>query len=242
MASIRPTWRRVMPRWRSTPNSRRRASTSAPNAEDSPTSPMSIEANSSAYVTANVRSKAASESVRISPGCAISSRSPPGSDRTSASRSRGDVRPVREPQGGVRHGAIAGDRDEVVAVDLHRALRTTVVAPHAGDEERDVAAGERQRHALARREAVEVDHRLVDPHARRPVRRARRSPGRPAAAGSPPPPRATAARGRRRAAAPDRAGSGPRAGTRRARTPGSAAMRACSAGASTPASETGARR
>ena len=48
VASIAPICRRVMPRWRSTPNSRRRASTSAPNADDRPMSPIATAASSSA--------------------------------------------------------------------------------------------------------------------------------------------------------------------------------------------------
>ena len=47
-ASMAPTCRRVMPRWRSMPNSRRRASTIAPRLEDRPTSPTSTATSSSA--------------------------------------------------------------------------------------------------------------------------------------------------------------------------------------------------
>ena len=49
------------------PNSRRRASTSAPNDDDRPTSPMTTAATSRPYVTANVRSKTRSDSARMSP-------------------------------------------------------------------------------------------------------------------------------------------------------------------------------
>src|SRR5712691_882342 len=47
-ASMAPICRRVIPMWRSTPNSRRRASTRAPKLEESPNSPMTTATASSA--------------------------------------------------------------------------------------------------------------------------------------------------------------------------------------------------
>ena len=68
------------------PNSRRRASTSAPNDEDNPVSPMTTATASSAYVTANVRSKMRSEIARISPGVATASRDAAGQPRPRCAR------------------------------------------------------------------------------------------------------------------------------------------------------------
>ena len=47
VASIAPICRRVSPRWRSIPNSRRRASTSAPKLDDRPVSPITSATSSS---------------------------------------------------------------------------------------------------------------------------------------------------------------------------------------------------
>src|SRR6185503_9874621 len=123
------------------PNSRRRASTIAPTLAERPNKPTSTATASSAYVTANVRSKIRSDAVLISPGPETSSSLPPGSARSAAVASTT-----------VAPGAL----DIHCTLDDDGALLARVVAPHARNDELPARAREGKSDSVADRVAVAV--------------------------------------------------------------------------------------
>ena len=55
----------------------------------------------------------------------------------------------------------------MISLDHDRALGPRVIAPHACDHERRRLSRDRQLNDLSGGEAVQIDHRLVDPRRRR---------------------------------------------------------------------------
>ena len=233
LASMAPIWRRVMPRWRSTPNSRRRASTSAPNDEERPPRPMThggelerighregavkdmqrqradlawrgdIEACAAGKVAPARRAAVR----RVVPGASQSAAEVGACDRRSARHSAR----ARSPS----HPAAARSR------------------ANAGDDEARALPASGMSTTLPGMKPYIVDHGLVDPHRRRRMRGRRRRAADQRQAPS------RLARGRycapgaRRAVAPDRARAAARAGTRRVRR---RAGRRCAPGRRRPCS------
>jgi hypothetical protein len=103
-----------------------------------------------------------SDRLRISPGNAISSRSPPGISRRIDAWTA-----LRATPSASQRPPLVAVRSPVRPFDRDRALLACVVAPDARDGEAHNRSGNRQCDDLPRRVAIEVDDCLVHPDRRR---------------------------------------------------------------------------